>query len=293
MNILITGANGQLGLELVNFLSQKGHVVLGCSRERLDVTKWDQVSEVVWAFMPDVIVHAAAYTKVDEAESHTDLAYEINALGTRHIALAAENVGAKLCYISTDYVFDGLKGSPYGINDIPYPCNAYGRTKLAGEKFVGLLSSRYYIVRTSWVYGRHGSNFVKTMLKLAKEREELQVVADQIGSPTFTTDLARFIESLIRTDKFGVYHASNAGSCSWYEFAKAIMEEAGLDTQVVPIVTEQLPRPAMRPAYSVMDCSSIRCNGLRELRGWREALRECITQWKTTGKESMEPSLIL
>jgi dTDP-4-dehydrorhamnose reductase len=293
MKILITGASGQLGKELTIALSKGGHEVLGCSRDSLDVTQWEQVSEVVWAFMPEVIIHTAAYTKVDDAESHVDLAYQINAMGTRNIAIAAENVGASLCYISTDYVFDGTKGSPYAVSDTPNPCNHYGQTKLAGERFVSQLSSRSYIVRTSWVYGMHGANFVKTMLKLASEREELQVVADQIGSPTYAPDLARFICMLIQTESFGLYHASNSGSCSWYEFAKAIIEEAGLNTRVVPITTEQFPRPASRPAFSVMDCSSIRMNGFKELRNWRDALGQFMRQWKYTCKESVEPSLIL
>jgi dTDP-4-dehydrorhamnose reductase len=228
--------------------------------------------------MPDAVVHCAAYTKVDQAESEPDEAYRVNAYGTRNAALAAEEVGAKFVYVSTDYVFDGRADKPYREYDRTDPQTVYGRSKLAGEQLVQSLSSRYFIVRTSWVYGKYGANFVKTMLKLAEDRDRLKVVHDQVGSPTYTLDLARFLLELVRTDYFGIYHASNSGICSWYEFAKAIFEERGLNVQVEPCTTEEFPRPAPRPAWSVLDQGAIRAHGFKPIRPWREALRSFLQQ---------------
>jgi len=190
--------------------------------------------------------------------------------------LAAEEIGAKFVYISTDYVFDGRADKPYREYDRTDPQTVYGRSKLAGEQLVQSLSSRYFIVRTSWVYGKHGANFVKTMLKLAEERDRLKVVHDQIGSPTYTLDLARFLLELVKTDYYGIYHASNSGICSWYEFAKAIFEERRLNVHVEPCTTEEFPRPAPRPAWSVLDHGAIRAHGFEPLRPWREALRHYL-----------------
>jgi dTDP-4-dehydrorhamnose reductase len=213
---------------------------------------------------------------VDLAESEPDKAYQINAYGTRNIAMASELVGAKLCYISTDYVFDGRGSTPYTEYDNTNPQSVYGKSKRAGECMVQGFSRKYFIVRTSWVYGNNGANFVKTMLKLGQERDSLKVVNDQIGSPTYTVDLANFLAELVVTEKYGIYHASNSGVCSWFDFARAIFEEAGLDVRVEPCTTEEFPRPAPRPQYSVMDHMSIRVNGFADLRPWREAVREFI-----------------
>jgi dTDP-4-dehydrorhamnose reductase len=250
--------------------------IIGFGRGEMDITDLAQCRSVIRAHMPDAVVHCAAYTKVDQAESEPDEAYRVNAYGTRNAALAAEEIGAKFVYVSTDYVFDGRADKPYREYDRTDPQTVYGRSKLAGEQLVQSLSSRYFIVRTSWVYGKYGANFVKTMLKLAEERDRLKVVHDQVGSPTYTLDLARFLLELVRTDYYGIYHASNSGICSWYEFAKAIFEERGLNVQVEPCTTAEFPRPAPRPAWSVLDHGAIRVHGLKPLRPWREALRHYL-----------------
>ncbi|WP_019005361.1 dTDP-4-dehydrorhamnose reductase [Cohnella laeviribosi] len=277
--LLVTGANGQLGQELVRMGTEKIRIV-GYGRDRLDITNLDQCREVIADIRPDAIIHAAAYTAVDKAESEPDEAYRINALGTRNLAIAAREQAAKLCYISTDYVFDGIGAAPYNEYDNTNPQSVYGKSKRAGEILLQSLADRYFIVRTSWVYGKYGNNFVKTMLKLASERDSVTVVADQIGSPTYTYDLAQFLIELVQTERYGVYHASNTGSCSWYEFAKAIFEESGIPIRTEPCTTEQFPRPAPRPAYSVMDHSAIRQNGFKDLRPWREALRAFLKELK-------------
>jgi dTDP-4-dehydrorhamnose reductase len=276
MKILVTGANGQLGRELVLLPAPRDTEIIGFGREELDITDLEQCRSVLRSHKPDAVIHCAAYTKVDQAESEPDEAYRVNAYGTRNAALAAEEVGAKFVYISTDYVFDGRADKPYREYDRTDPQTIYGRSKLAGEQLVQSLSSRYFIVRTSWVYGKHGANFVKTMLKLAEERDRLKVVHDQIGSPTYTLDLARFLLELVKTDYYGIYHASNSGICSWYEFARAIFEEEGLNVQVEPCTTAEFPRPAPRPAYSVLDHGAIRAHGFEPLRPWREALRHYL-----------------
>ncbi|WJQ07007.1 dTDP-4-dehydrorhamnose reductase [Geobacillus stearothermophilus] len=278
MKVVITGAKGQLGIDLVHLLADRGYQVYGYGREELDITNFDQVKQVISEVNPDVVIHAAAYTKVDLAESEPDQAFLINAYGTRNVTVASEAVGAKLVYISTDYVFDGTANTPYNEFAPTNPISVYGKSKLAGEQFVRDLHSKFFIVRTSWVYGKHGNNFVKTMLKLAQERDELMVVHDQVGCPTYTVDLVNCILELIQTEKYGIYHVSNSGYCSWYEFAKVIFEEAGIDIKVNPCTTKDFPRPAPRPTYSVFDHMSLRLNGFTKMRYWREAISEFICQ---------------
>ncbi|MGY4110341.1 dTDP-4-dehydrorhamnose reductase [Aeribacillus pallidus] len=272
MKVLVTGAKGQLGTDLVLLLSDRGYEVYGYGKEELDITNFDQVKRVIREIHPDVVIHAAAYTKVDLAESKPDQAFLINSYGTRNVAVVSEAVGAKLVYISTDYVFDGTTTTPYNEFASTNPQNVYGKSKLAGEQFVRDLHSKFFIVRTSWVFGKHGNNFVKTMLKLAKERDELMVVNDQVGCPTYTVDLANCILDLIQTEKYGIYHVSNTGQCSWYEFAKAIFEEAGVNVKVNPCTTKDYPRPAPRPSYSVFDHMALRLNGFNNMRDWKKAL---------------------
>ncbi|MFD0697774.1 dTDP-4-dehydrorhamnose reductase [Paenibacillus sp. GCM10027628] len=283
MNILVTGANGQLGQDIVRLLKEQ-HDVKGLGRDQLDITNEEQCSRVLSNFKPEIIIHCAAFTAVDRAETEEDLAYRINAFGTRNIAVAAEKIGAKLCYISTDYVFDGNGSKPYREYDNTNPQSVYGKSKRAGERLVESISSRYFIVRTSWIYGLYGDNFVKTMLKLAQESETLKVVNDQIGAPTYTVDLARFLERLVQTEKFGVYHASNSGICSWFDFACAIFEELGLHIKVEPCTTEEFPRLARRPRYSAMEHLAIRANGFEDLRHWREGLKEFLKQFAKYAK---------
>lgn len=284
MKVLVTGANGQLGRDVVILLEKEGHSVLACTREQLDITDQLECSNVLSTYHPEVIIHCAAYTAVDAAETDVDGAYQVNAVGTRNITVAAEQIGAKLIYISTDYVFDGISDEPYHEYDNTSPQSIYGKSKRAGEVLVQSLSSRWFIVRTSWVYGIHGNNFVKTMLKLGQEKPKLQVVHDQKGSPTYTVDLAHFLLKLMSTEKYGVYHASNSGACTWYEFTQAIFEEAKLfprfhiQAEVYPCATDQFPRPAPRPQNSVMEHLSIRTNGLNDLRPWREGLRDFLKE---------------
>ncbi|MCC3378373.1 dTDP-4-dehydrorhamnose reductase [Paenibacillus farraposensis] len=282
MKVLVTGASGQLGQDVVSVFQAQGHDVLGYNREQLDITNLEQAVKIVGQYQPDAVIHCAAYTAVDAAETDVDRAYQVNAAGTRNMALAAEKAGAKLVYISTDYVFDGTAEQPYHEYDNTNPQSIYGKSKRAGEVLTQTLSSRYFIVRTSWVYGLHGNNFVKTMLKLGQEKPHLQVVNDQKGSPTYTVDLARFLAELVQTEKYGVYHASNSGSCTWYEFTQAIFRDAvellnaKIKATLEPCSTEQFPRPSARPRNSVMEHIAIRTNGLHDLRDWREALRDFL-----------------
>lgn len=284
MKVLVTGANGQLGRDVVLLLEKEGHSVLACARDELDITDQVECNNVISTYHPEVVIHCAAYTAVDAAETDVDGAYQVNATGTRNIAVAAEQIRAKLIYISTDYVFDGTSDVPYQEYDNTNPQSIYGKSKRAGEVLVQSLSSRWFIVRTSWVYGVYGNNFVKTMLKLGQEKPKLQVVHDQKGSPTYTVDLAHFLLELMSTEKYGVYHASNSGACTWYEFTQAIFEEAQLfpgfhiQAEVDPCATDQFPRPAPRPRNSVMEHLSIRTNGLNDLRPWREGLRDFLKE---------------
>lgn len=283
MKVLVTGANGQLGRDVTLLLEKEGHSVLACTREQLDITNQHDCKNVISTYRPEVVIHCAAYTAVDAAETDVDGAYQVNAIGTRNVAVAAEQIGAKLIYISTDYVFDGTSEVPYQEYDNTNPQSVYGKSKRAGEVLVQSLSSRWFIVRTSWVYGVYGNNFVKTMLKLGQEKPKLQVVHDQKGSPTYTADLAGFLLKLMQTEMYGIYHASNSGTCTWYEFTEAIFAEArnaggfAIQAQLEPCTTEQFPRPAPRPRNSVMNHLSIRTNGLADIRPWREGLREFIS----------------
>ncbi|MDQ0244807.1 dTDP-4-dehydrorhamnose reductase [Bacillus fengqiuensis] len=276
MKVVVTGANGQLGQELVRQLAKLNLEVFAFTKRDLNITDELEVTHKIETIQPDIIINAAAYTKVDQAESEEDLAYLVNAFGQRNLSVAGEKVGAKVCYISTDYVFDGNGMAPYKEYDLTNPLGVYGKSKYAGEELTKTLSSKYFIVRTAWVYGEYGPNFVKTMLRLAKERDEIGVVHDQIGSPTYTVDLAKFLIELVQTEKYGVYHCTNGGTCAWFEFAQAIFEEKTIPIRVNPLTTDQFPTPAKRPEYSVLDNLSLRVNGFEPLRHWREALNEFL-----------------
>ncbi|PWI56768.1 dTDP-4-dehydrorhamnose reductase [Sulfoacidibacillus thermotolerans] len=284
MKIVVTGANGQLGQDLLLQGAIKQHDMVGLGRAELDVTQLSSVRSQLHALQPDVIVHAAAYTAVDAAESEVERAFAVNAYGTRNLALVANELDARLCYVSTDYVFDGEATQPYGEYDMPHPKTVYGKSKFAGEQLVQQLSHKHYIVRTSWLYGLHGANFVKTMLELGREQHTVQVVQDQVGSPTYTVDLANFVLDLVGTEFYGIYHASNTGACSWYEFAQAIFALAGLSVRVTPCTTEAFMRPAPRPRYSVLDHLALRAQGLSDLRPWPEALDAFLQAYRTTAK---------
>ncbi|MCR8844160.1 dTDP-4-dehydrorhamnose reductase [Paenibacillus sp. SC116] len=274
--LLVTGASGQLGTDIMELLSKYNVPAVGCTRTNLDITDSEQVHEVIGRIKPRGIIHAAAYTKVDQAEYESDEAYRVNVYGSRNVAAAAESIGSKILMLSTDYVFDGRSTKPYDEFAAPRPINVYGSSKREAEKIVCQLNHRAFIVRTSWIFGRYGSNFVKAMLEQGKTNHELKVVHDQIGSPTYTKDLAECIIQLINTDWYGTYHVSNSGSCSWHQFACAIMEEAELQVKVRSVPTSQFPRPARRPAYSVLEGRALKLHGLSPLRPWREALADCV-----------------
>lgn len=284
MKVLVSGADGQLGTDVVSLFREAGHTVIACNRETLDITDQFTSLMLLKESKPDTVIHCAAFTAVDLAEKEVDAAYTVNAVGTRNMVYASEQIGAKFCYISTDYVFDGFSESPYHEYDNTNPLTVYGKSKRAGENMVQSLSSAYFIVRTSWVYGLHGKNFVKTMLRLAEEKTEIKVVNDQKGSPTYSVDLAKFLLELVETEKYGIYHASNSGICTWYEFATAIFEEAEsvtgrrYDVRICPCTTEEFPLPAPRPRNSVMSHLLIKSNGLKELRFWREGLRDFLKE---------------
>jgi dTDP-4-dehydrorhamnose reductase len=276
--VLVTGAEGQLGSELVMFLKASGYKVLGMGKSELDITNEDEVNKVVLQIKPEIIIHCAAYTQVDIAESQPDKAFLINAIGTRNIAIAAESIKAKLVYLSTDYIFDGSSTTPYHEFSPVSPINIYGSSKLAGEMMVRDFHSKFFIVRTSWVFGINGNNFVKTMLKLSKEKELLKVVHDQVGSPTYTADLSNRIVQIIETNKYGVYHVTNSGSCSWYEFAGEIFAQSNIVINLEACITDAFPRPAKRPKYSVLDHMGLRINHFEAMPHWKNGLNRFLLQ---------------
>ncbi len=245
----------------------------------LDITNTDQVISTITESRPDVVVHGAAYTDVDGCERNTDQAYRVNALGTWNIATACRLCDAAMVYVSTDFVFDGEKAAPYTEYDVPNPLGHYGASKLAGEQHVRALCPKHYITRTAWLYGEYGKNFPYTILNAAKTRKELTVVADQIGTPTFTVDLAATIRDLVHSPLYGTYHVTNGGSCSWYEFAREILSLAGIDdVEVKPIRAEDWPSPTRRPKYSVLRNYSLELQGKDNLRPWGEALHDFISR---------------
>ncbi len=277
MKVLITGGNGQLGYDMALLLSKHGVDHLAIDIEDCDLTNKAQVFDTFLSYAPTCVVHCAAYTAVDKAESNQDACTAVNVEATRNIAEVCKQLGAKMVYISTDYVFHGDGDAPLEVDDAKHPLSVYGQTKYEGEKVVQALLTDCYIVRTSWVFGIHGHNFVKTMLKLGESKEQLTVVADQIGSPTYTPDLAVFLWELIQTDKYGVYHATNDGFCSWCEFAKKIMEIGNRPCVVLPISSDEYPVPAKRPLNSRLSKQSIMDANLSLLPTWQDALERYIS----------------
>ena len=264
MKVLVTGANGMLGQDLCPILEDAGYEVIETDINNLDITNAEAAAAFIKQEAPEIVVHCAAYTNVDKAEEDLKNAELINVTGTENIAKACAEAGAVMVYISTDYVFDGTKNSPYTPDDKPNPINNYGLTKLKGEEAVKKYCEKYYIARTSWLYGHHGKNFVETMISLAKDRPELKVVDDQIGCPTWTVELANGILKLF--DKpYGTYHVCGSGSTSWYGFAKEILKNC--EVKILPCTTDEFPRPARRPKYSIMDNNKI-------CRNWQDALKD-------------------
>ena len=278
MRILVTGASGQLGYDVERELERRGIEHLGTSSRELDITDREAVERLMAAYRPDAAIHCAAYTKVDLAEDEPERCWAVNADGTRNLAAACREIGAKLLYISTDYVFPGTGERSYETGDPTGPVNTYGRSKLAGELAVQSLLEKYFIVRISWVFGKNGNNFVKTMLRLAETKAELSVVCDQIGSPTYTADLAPLLCDMVQTERYGVYHATNEGTCAWSEFAEAIFELAGRQVVVHPISTSAYPTRAARPLNSRMSKECLHSNGFQELPEWKNALARYLKE---------------
>ena len=276
MKVLITGVSGQLGHDAAKTLTARGVPFLGVGSKELDVSDRDAVLRVFDTYRPDAVLHCAAWTKVDLAEDEPERCMCVNANGTRNIALACRECGAKMMYISTDYVFSGTGSTPWETDAPTEPLNVYGRSKLAGEQAVRELLERYFIVRTSWVIGAHGNNFVKTMLRLAETHRELRVVGDQIGSPTFTADLAPLLCRMIETEKYGVYHATNEGFCSWAELAEAVFRLMGKDVSVRPVSTEEYAAKAVRPKNSRLSKRSLDAGGFKRLPGWEDSLERML-----------------
>ena len=289
MKILITGSNGQLGNELQKIVSTgkaeigsvseeiKNAEVFAMDVDTLDITNLEQVKKVLNEVKPDVVINCAAATNVDGCEANQDLAFKINSLGPRNLAMVAEELGAKIVQVSTDYVFSGVGEAPLKECDLVAPVSVYGKTKLLGEEFVRDFSTKYYIVRTAWLYGYVGHNFVYTMMKLGKDRDTLNVVNDQLGNPTHANDLAYHILKLIQTEEYGVYHCTGKGECSWYNFASEIMKLSGRNCTVNPCTSEEYksmyPNSADRPAYSSLDNMMLRCTVGDEMRDWKDALK--------------------
>lgn len=275
MKIALTGAGGMLGHAIQRVFSNAE--VIGFSHKDLDVTSIDAVVSGIKNTTPDYLIHAAAFTDVDRCETEQDKAILVNGIGARNVAMACEDIKCPMIYISTDYVFDGSKETPYHEWDVTNPINTYGLSKLMGEQFVTTLTSRFYVVRTSWLYGGNGRNFVDRILKLFSERESIRVVDDQKGCPTYTVDLARTLMELIGKG-YGTYHITNTGSCSWYDFAAEIASCRGIKKEIIPVTTEQFNRPAKRPLFSVLDNTFLKLEGISELRSWKEAVEEYLAE---------------
>lgn len=278
MKVIVTGSEGQLGKEILKQFDEKRLDIAAVDLKELDITVLGDVISFVRDFYPDLIINCAAYTNVDACETDFDTAFKVNALGPRNLAIASSEVNARMVHVSTDYVFDG-KGvevdgqiRPYVEYDNTNPETAYGRTKVEGEKFVQLLNKRHYIIRTAWLYGE-GKNFVRTMLELSKTRDELKVVNDQKGTPTSTLELAGMIKYIADTDNYGIFHGTCEGQCTWYDFTKKIFELEGIGTKVLPCTTEEFPRPAKRPGYSVLENYMLKMTSDYRFKDWEEALR--------------------
>ncbi|MBE3585680.1 MAG: dTDP-4-dehydrorhamnose reductase [Thermoanaerobacter sp.] len=277
--VLVTGAAGMLGRAVVAEFRKRGDEVLALSRQDLDITDLTAVRRVLWQACPHVVVNCAAFTDVDGAEASRERAFLVNGLGAKNLALACRDVDASLVHISTDYIFDGRKGEPYKIYDTPNPLGNYGKSKLWGERAVAeVLGGSHYIVRTSWLFGFGGKNFVETMLKIGREKGAVKVVNDQRGCPTYTVDLAQAMADLVESGRYGTYHVTNSGVTTWHEFALTIFKLAGLAVDVSPCSTGEFPRPARRPPYSVLDPFPLKETIGYLLPPWEDALKRYLKE---------------
>lgn len=275
MKIALTGSDGMLGQDIQKVFTDVE--LINFTLNDFDITDPGKTLSAIKEAKPDYLIHPAAYTDVDGCENDHLTAYRINAVGTKNVTLACKEIDCPVIYISTDYVFDGLKKEPYIESDIPNPVNEYGLSKLRGEQFVSSLTDSFYIVRTSWLYGKNGKNFVETISRLLLEKDEISVIKDQIGSPTYTYDLAIKLRELIGKG-YGTYHITNSSKCSWYEFALGIAALKQSETKIIPITSNEYKLPARRPSYSVLANTMLKQAGIKELRSWKEALREYMAK---------------
>jgi len=275
LKIALTGSDGMLGHDIQKVF--KDVELINFTLNDFDITDLDKTLSAIREASPDYLIHPAAYTDVDGCEKDPETAHRVNAVGAKNVTTACEEIGCPVLYISTDYVFDGTKEEPYIESDEPNPLNEYGLSKLNGERFVSSLTDSFYIVRTSWLYGKNGKNFVETISRLLSEKDEITVINDQTGSPTFTYDLALKLRELIGKG-YGTYHITNSAECSWYEFALEIASLNKSDTKIIPITSEEFGQPARRPAYSVLANTMLKQSGIKGLRSWKEALREYMAK---------------
>lgn len=276
--ILVTGVNGQLGYDVIRELKNRNIDCLGIGRQELDITDEEKVHKYIIDLKPKCVIHCAAYTAVDKAEDERELCYKVNVDGTENIAKSCKEIDAKMIYVSTDYVFDGKGDKPFEVKGNKNPLSVYGKSKYEGELKVQQILNKYFIVRISWVFGVNGNNFVKTMLRLGREKDELNVVCDQIGSPTYTKDLAVLLCDMAVSKKYGVYHATNEGYCSWSEFAKEIMKHSKLKCKINSIPSSEYYTKAVRPLNSRMSKKSLVENGFDLLPNWKNALERYLKE---------------
>lgn len=278
MKVLVTGVRGQLGYDVVRELKKRQIEAVGVDVEEMDITDPAQTETVIQEAAPDAVIHCAAYTAVDAAEDNEELCREVNARGTENVARICGEMNIKMMYISTDYVFDGKGTRPWEPDDPRDPLNVYGQTKYEGELAVEKYVKKFFTVRIAWVFGVNGKNFIKTMLNLGKTHDKLTVVNDQTGSPTYTYDLARLLADMIQTEKYGRYHATNEGICTWYEFACEIFRQAGIDVEVAPVTSDEYPSKAKRPENSRMSKKKLKENGFELLPSWQDALKRYLKE---------------
>ncbi|WP_066714617.1 dTDP-4-dehydrorhamnose reductase [Clostridium sp. Marseille-P299] len=280
MKVLVTGVKGQLGYDVIKSLNSRNIENIGAGREEFDITDLEKTREFIVNSKADVVIHCAAYTAVDRAEDEQELCEKVNVIGTKNIATVCKEIDAKMVYISTDYVFPGTGEAFYEVDDATGPLSVYGKTKLQGEELVKSILDKYFIARVTWIFGVNGSNFVKTMLRLGKERDVINVVADQYGSPSYTADIAPLLCDMIMTEKYGTYHVTNEGICSWAEFTEEIFRLAGYDTKVNHITTEEYPTKAARPKNSRLSKEKLVENGFYKLPDWKDALARYLEELK-------------
>ena len=278
MKVLVTGYSGQLGYDVVKELKNRGIECIGATRREFSLTDEKTMRDFIYDYKPDAIIHCAAYTAVDKAEDEPEICRAVNTDAVKNLAQICKDIDAKMIYISTDYVFPGNGTEFYEVNDEKAPQNVYGQSKLDGELAVQSLLDKYFIVRISWVFGINGKNFIKTMLSLSKTHDKLTVVNDQIGSPTYTADLAKLLCDMVISDKYGVYHATNEGICSWYDFAAEIFKQAGIDIEVQPVPSTSSPTKAKRPHNSRLSKKSLDMAGFNRLPDWKDALHRYLEE---------------